>query len=291
MQFYGQAEAVADKILAAFQSGNVPKALAQTFISCGGRHCDTYSFCNQMLIALAGYSDARGFKSWKTVGRCVIRGQKAMYILAPCKKKIDDPLAESGHRIIIVGFRVTPVFGLEQTEVTNEAKWEAHNKANASAEKKLSELPLRSVADAWGLTVRPFNGKGSRALGWYRHGHAIALGVENFATWAHELVHAADYKAGKLVECGQHWRSETVAELGGAILMYCLGYECEADIGGAWEYINKYATTAKIDPIKACMDVLKRTCEAVTLILTTADGLSDSSVTPESDSSVTQQAA
>jgi len=115
---------------------------------------------------------------------------------------------------------------------------------------------------------------------------AIALGVENFATWAHELVHAADYKAGKLVERGQHWRSETVAELGGAILMRCLGYETEADLGGAWKYISKYALGADIKPLKACLDVLDRTCNAVALILATADELaaeSDTDVASESD--------
>lgn len=31
--------------------------------------------------------------------------------------------------------------------------------------------------------------------GWYRHKQAIALGVQNLATWAHELVHAADVVA------------------------------------------------------------------------------------------------
>lgn len=274
MNFYGKAIDVADKILKAFEAGSVPKALAQTFITCGGRHCDSYSWTNQMLVALGGYSDAMGFKQWLTVGRCVKKGQKATHILAPCTRKIDDP--KTGEKkTIVTGFRVAVVFGLEQTTVVNDELWAKHNKANAEAENRLEALPLRAVADHWGLTVRPYNGKGSNALGWYRRGEAIALGVENLATWAHELCHAADFKNGKLVEHGQHWRSETVAELGGAILMYCLGYETDADVGGAWEYISKYATTAKIEPIKACMDVLRRTCEAVELILKTADELGD----------------
>lgn len=69
--------------------------------------------------------------------------------------------------------------------------------------------------------------------------------------------------------------------------MYCLGYETEADLGGAWGYISKYAKSAKIEPVKACMDVLKRTCKAVELILKTTDEMSAKGMTPtESDSNV-----
>ena len=280
MKYQGQAEAVAGKIIAAFEAGNVPKALSQIFIKRAGRHCDGYSWANQLLVALSGYSDAMGYGAkdgstgWLSVGRQVRKGEKAMQILAPCCRKVDDPKAEEGKRTVVYGFKSRNVFGIEQTDIADADKWAKHNKGNEQADAFLAELPLRSVADSWGLSVRPYDGRNASALGWYRRGEAIALGVENLATWAHELVHAADDKAGKLVERGQHWRSETVAELGSAILMYCLGYETEADLGGAWEYIKKYATTAGIEPVKACMDVLKRTCEAVALILATADELS-----------------
>ena len=62
------------------------------------------------------------------------------------------------------------------------------------------------------------NGRAGAALGKYRHEASIALGVENPATWAHELCHAADGRLGNLQERGRHWRSETVAELSGATL-------------------------------------------------------------------------
>ena len=100
-----------------------------------------------------------------------------------------------------------------------------------------------------------------------------ALGVENLSTWAHELVHAADDRLGQLKERGQHWRSETVAELGGAVLLEVLGYETDSDRGGCWEYVTAYATDAGIEPVTACQRVLKRMCEAVALILDTAETL------------------
>ncbi len=279
MQFYGKAESVAPRIIEAFERGDVPKALAPIFIKRAGRHCDTYSWCNQLIVALSGWSDAMGYGSkdkssgWLSVGRQVRKGEKCTHILAPCVRKVDDPSAEGGKRTIVFGFRSASVFGIEQTDVADADKWAKQNKGNEQAEQFLDSLPLRSVAESWGLKMQAYSGKRGKALGWYRHGSAIALGVENLATWAHELMHAADFRTGKLIERGQHWRSETVAELGGAVLMLAMGYETDADLGGAYAYIKSYADTAKIPPIKACMDVIKRTCEAVALILETAKGL------------------
>jgi hypothetical protein len=40
------------------------------------------------------------------------------------------------------------------------------------------------------------------------------------------------------------------------------------------DYVSSYATEAGLQPIQACMDVLKRTCDVVELILTEAGKLS-----------------
>lgn len=91
--------------------------------------------------------------------------------------------------------------------------------------------------------------------------------------WAHELVHAADHRNGKLKELGQHWRSETVAQLGSAVLLRLLGHGEDADLGGSWRYIQWYARKSDIEVVEACGLVLDRTCEAVALILDTAEFL------------------
>ncbi len=117
------------------------------------------------------------------------------------------------------------------------------------------------------------------ALGKYRLGQSIVLGVENLSTWAHEMIHAADDRLGNLKERGQHWRSETVAELGGATLLSVLGDDTEADLGGCREYVAHYAREAGIEPITACQRVLKRTCDAVALILDAAESLQTEMVT------------
>ena len=79
-RFHGKAKDAADRIVAAFQSGSLPKALAPIFINRPDEDtpCRKWSWSNQLLTALAGYSDARGFRQWQTVGRHVKKGEKSL---------------------------------------------------------------------------------------------------------------------------------------------------------------------------------------------------------------------
>ena len=248
-----------------FRDGDVPSALAPVFIS---RHADVpcrkWSWNNQLLTALAGTDDARGFRQWKEIDRHVRKGERSFSILIPIMAKragTDAQTGEPTERMALVGFKAAAVFGIDQTD-GEPLPGDDRSKSFIEA------LPLVDVARSWGLSVQTMNGSARKPLGWYRHGSAIALGVENLSTWTHELVHAADYRLGNLTENGQHWRSETVAELGGAILLDCMGLERDADRGGCWQYVSSYAKHEKIEPIAACQRVLKRTCDAVQLILT-----------------------
>jgi hypothetical protein len=269
MKFYRKAESAASRILEAFQAGNVPKALAPVFVRRRDNvPCRAWSWNNQLLVALAGHADARGYRQWQEVGRHVKKGEKALHILCPCvgKKTETDPNTGREREVpFVYGFTSAPVFGLAQTE------GDPLPPADPEVTAWLESLPLRDVAESWGLSVDAYNGREGAALGKYRHGTGIALGVKNASTWAHELVHAADDRLGHLTERGQHWRSETVAELGGAILLEILGHDVEADRGGCWDYVQAYARAAEIEPVTACLRVLKRCCEAVALILDTAE--------------------
>ena len=266
MGFYGHAEAAAQKIVQAFEdANNLPKPLAQIFIHRkDAAHFSKWSWANRLLVILRGFTDARGFQQWQDVGRRVKKGEKALYILGPVKKKITDK--ETGEeKSIVVGFKGLPVFGLEQTD------GEPLPIGDPEIETWLDSLPLLAVAKAWRLSVDVFNGEAGGFLGVYRRRCGIALGVKNLSTWAHELVHAADDRNGSLKEKGQHWRSETVAELGGAVLLEILDFKQEADLGGCWEYVKSYGQAAQIGVTEACMRVLNRTCAAVGLILDTAE--------------------
>ena len=265
-RFYGKAEQAARTIVEAFQAGNLPKALAPIFINCKDeKPCRKWSWNNQLLTALAGHTDARGFRQWQAVNRHVKKGEKSFLILVPLTRKIEKPDGETGYAVY--GFKAQAVFGYGQTE------GEPLPPPDPKIGQWIGSLPLLEVAKDWGLTVEVYSGKGSGAQGWYARNSAIALGVENLATWAHEMIHAADDRLGTLTERGQHWRSEVVAELGGAVLLEIIGHESEADRGGCWEYVSRYARDAEIEPVAACQRVLKRTCDAVALILETAEQL------------------
>ncbi|MFO0898984.1 MAG: ArdC family protein [Pirellulales bacterium] len=269
-KFHGRAQEAAERILLAFERGNLPKALAPVFIKRKDETpCRHWSWSNQLLTALSGFSDARGFRQWQAVGRCVKKGEKGFAIMVPMvgkRETTDAETGEKGEAKFVRGFTHTIVFGFEQTEG-------AELPGAAESRAFLDALPLVDVARSWGLSVETYNGKDGRAHGYYRHGSAIALGVENLSTWAHELMHAADDRLGQLKEQGQHWRSETVAELGGAIVLEMLGMADDADRGGCWSYVKAYADAAGIEPITACQRCLKRTCDAVALILDTAEQL------------------
>jgi hypothetical protein len=271
VRYYGQAEQAASRILAAFQAGNLPQALAPIFIRRRDNvPCRAWSWSNQLLVALCGHSDARGYRQWEAAGRHVLKGQHGFPILVPLLRKSERTDAESGEtqeRSYLCGFKHSIVFGLDQTDGAELPL------ASPAVAAWIEGLPLVEVARSWGLSVEAYSGRPGAPQGKYRLGHSIALGVENLSTWAHELLHAADDRLGKLVERGQHWRSETVAELGGAILLEILGQHEAADRGGCWNYVAAYARDGGLEPVTACQRVLKRTCDAVALILDAAEAL------------------
>jgi hypothetical protein len=274
MNLYGtHTQAAAERIIDAFrQPEHLPRALAPVFIRRNGDiPCRRWSWHNQLIAALSGTTDARGLRQWNSVGRKVTAGCKAIWILAPCTKKIAEtrPGGEEQVRTVIYGFKSIPVFAFENTEGDplpdtgdGYADW-------------IKQLPLIEVAESWGIRVDAYTHTGNAPLGYYQYGQsgsqAIMLGVENLSTFCHELCHAADHRLTNL--SGGKLQKEVVAELGGAILLECLGRSHDADLGGAFEYIQRYARSENLPTVKACIQVLDRTCNAVQLILDEAQSL------------------
>jgi hypothetical protein len=161
----GKAEETATRILSAFQSGSFPKALALIALAAialapifvrrkDSAPCRKRSWSNQLLTALAGYSDARGYRQWQEVGRHVKKGERAFHILAPIVRTIrEEKDGEEVERKIVCGFTSVPVFGLDQTE------GEPLPDENPELTAWLEKLPLREVAESWGLSVDAFNGE------------------------------------------------------------------------------------------------------------------------------------
>jgi len=263
MNYQGKAADAANALLGLFEHPeSLPEVVAPIFAHGNDDlPCRKWSWRNQILTALAGTMDARGYRQWQEAGRFVKKGAKAFHILSPVTKKVKDK-STGEDRMAIIGFRATPVFRFEDTDGAPLAD-------HPTAQDWITSLPFVEAARVWGIQVSVYSGKHGNALGWYG-GKQIGLGVENPATFLHELAHAADHRNGKLVERGQHWRSETVAEFSGAVLCRLAGLEYEADLGGAYRYIERYAETAKKSVRACCLEVLDRICEAVALVLETA---------------------
>ena len=164
------------------------------------------------------------------------------------------------------GFKGIPVFGHDQTEgeplpgTVDESSF-------------LEALPLVEVARSWGIEVGIYDIRlKPRSAGYYQPGESIGLGVENLSTWAHELCHLADDRLGTLKTSDQPSR-EIVAELGGAVLLECIGERSASDRGGAYEYLARHCEATGADLLTTCTALIDRTCACVALILDTAEQL------------------
>ena len=177
----------------------------------------------------------------------------------------------------MVGFKTVNEFKYEDTEIYDKEKWEKNCGVDEEELKRLESLPLREVAEKWEIEIDSYNGKKSNALGYYQHGKRIALGVKNLATWTHELCHAADDKLNTLKKSfGQDAENEIVAEVGGAVLLKILGFNNDADLGGAWEYVKTYADKDENKSVKKVMSLVDRICKCVNLILEESDEIINS---------------
>ncbi len=269
--------AAAQTLLDAFREGRIPTALANIFIR---RRFNTpsssWSLRNKLLAALHGHADARGFRQWQEAGRHVRVGERAFYILGPRMVRLKDSRPERGLEAgdaIMVGVVGIPVFGFDQTE--GEPLPENTDLAEEAA--FLASLPFADVAKAWGITLSTYEGRGAKNLGYYSPSHqAIALGVRNLSTWAHELVHAADDRLQTL-DLAAELDREVVAEFGSTVLLECAGHPEESNRGGAWRYISLYCERFSADPLATCEVFLQRVVACVSLVIETAENLAASS--------------
>jgi hypothetical protein len=71
-------------------SGELPAAPAKVFTrrQAGESPSHRWSLGNQLLCLLAGPEDTRGFRHGQEVGRRVMKGSKAVWILGPVTRKV-----------------------------------------------------------------------------------------------------------------------------------------------------------------------------------------------------------
>jgi len=245
-----------DKILARFESGQIPEAVAYSMFPIPEIPCSAWSLLNRTLVFLSGSMDARGFKQWNSVNRYVKKGSKALYILVPyLVKKTEDDRDDNQSRLL--GFGVCPVFRVEDTD------GEPLEYPNI----ELPEFPLMDRARDWGISIKAVPGN-YRYFGYYSSGRKeIALATNQECVFFHELAHAGHHIIKGKLQPGQDPLQEIVAELCACALAKMVGKSLVDTTGSNFQYIKQYAEQLKMDVHSACLKVLSDTEKVLNLII------------------------
>lgn len=246
---------VLSAILDCFKSGNIPEAIALTMFPPANIPSAKWSLLNRTIMFLSGSGDVRGYRQWQSANRHIVKGAKAIHILVPFIKKVEDGNGEE--KQALYGFGIKPVFRAEDTDG-----------APLDYEQiELPTLPLMEKAEAWGISVKAIPGNYSY-LGYFSSSRKeIALATSEEKVFFHELAHSAhDIVSGGL-KGGQHPLQEIVAELSASALCKIVGKKQSDTIGNSYKYIDDYAKKLKMSPYTACLKVIADTEKVLNLIL------------------------
>jgi hypothetical protein len=256
MRYTEKAMEALKRILEAFESGDVPKLLSHLIIPPLDVPCAHWSLSNRLLVFLSGTDDARGFRQWEEVGRHVRSGARALYILAPILVRKRNEEEDSEEEKVLKGFRVVPVFRVEDTE---------GEPLNHPPLHPPQPPPLLEVAQTWGIRV-DYRAIESPVLGSYSpERKQIVLCTHDEQTFFHELAHAAHEKVLGALKRGQDWKQEITAELTAATLMHLFGKR--PNDGWSYRYISDYAEKAGKDVYRACLAVIADVEKCLSLII------------------------
>ena len=247
---------VLNNILEAFETGNIPEAIAIASFPIPDIPSAKWSFMNRAIQYLHGTMDARGFNQWKSVKRQVCKGSKALYILVPCFKKVIDE-ATNEEKQVLYGFKSVPVFRVEDTD----------GEPLDYQQIELPELPLIERAYDWGIDVKAVPGN-YRYYGSFSPGtKQISMATASEKTFFHELAHAGDFIIRGKLKLGQDPLQEITAELSAQALARIVGKNSEDTTGNSFRYIKGYAEAINLSPHKACLQVLSQCEKILNLIL------------------------
>lgn len=241
-------------VLERFETGNIPEAVAYAMFPVPDLPSSKWSLLNRTIMFISGTCDARGYRQWQQINRYVKKGSKALYILVPFIKKVDDGGDE---KQMLYGFGCKPVFAVENTE-GEQLEYENI---------QFPDLPLLDRARELGISVKAIPGN-YRYQGFYSQDKKeIALATPEEKVFFHELSHAGHEKIkGKLIN-GQDPLQEIVAELCAATLCKLVGKQQNDSSGNSFRYIKRYAEKIKMSPHSACLKVMSETEKVLNLIL------------------------
>jgi len=213
------------------------------------------SFFNEAICHWFGTDDARTLRQWAKAGRRVVNPRGTGFnLLAPCKYWVEDPETGEKHPVLR-GFKAFHVYPVEQTEGKP-----------LPVIAPPSPPPLAEVAERWGFRVEYSNGDGRLWGSMNPSAKVIKLHTFHPGVFYHELAHAADEKAGTLMN-GDKVDRETVAETVAAILSRLYGDPID---GQSWKYIRSYAAS----PLSRIESLSARILKCVDLILSDSQEVS-----------------
>lgn len=216
------------KLLLIFDDGNLEKVAHAVFKGSGDQPSDKWSFLNRLLMFLNDSDDARGFKQWQQVGRCVKKGSKAFYIIGPRFKKLKDEKTQE-EKEFLTGFMGIPVFRYEDTEGEQITR----------SEFKL-DIPyeFNGIIKELGIKVKPVRFNGSNYGSYNLVNKNIKLASPDIEIFLHELSHAVDDRITGL-KPGQRKDQEVCAEFSAAVISHLMGYKIP--LGNVKAYIESYS--------------------------------------------------
>jgi hypothetical protein len=245
-------------ILDQFKTGDIPQAVAVSMFPIPDIPCSKWSLLNRTLVFLSGTMDARGYRQWQQADRYVKKGSKAIYILVPFIKKVDD---DGQEKMALYGFGCKPVFRVEDTD----------GEPMDYEQIELPNLPLIERAQEWAISVKAIPGN-YRYQGYYSSGaKEIALATQEECIFFHELAHAAHAKIIGCLKPGQDPLQEIVAEMASQCLCRLVGKSGERYLGNAYRYIERYAEQTQMSPHMACLKAMSETEKVLNLILAKND--------------------
>jgi len=245
-------------ILEAFESGNIPEAIAHSIFPIPDLPSSKWSVLNRIIMFLSGTADARGFRQWTNAGRHVKHGAKAIYILVPrmIKRETATETGEAEEEMVLAGFMGRAVFRVEDTD----------GEGLDYQQIELPPLPLMERAREWGLSVKAVPGNYQYYGYFSQDKHEIGLASKDESVFFHELSHYAHQRLTPDFKNAPSWEKEVVAELAAAALCKIVGKDSE-HLGTGFHYIRHYAEQEGLSPVKACLKVLHQTEAVLTSIL------------------------
>ena len=243
-----------DAILERFKSGDIPEVVSYAMFPIPDLPSSRWSLLNRTIMFISGTADARGFKQWQQAGRYVKKGSKALYILVPYFRKVDN---DGDQLNVITGFGSKAVFRVEDTD-GDLLEYE---------NLELGDIPLLERAEEWNISVKAIPGNYKYA-GYYAMGRKeICLASQDECVFFHELAHAGHEKVIGSLKSGQDPLQEIVAQLVAQCLCMMVGKSADRFLGTSYRYIERYAAKMKMSPHKACLKVMSDTEKVLEIIL------------------------